>query len=545
MWNPGAVSGCTVPPAASASTRAPTLAALVFVYGMLAHVALCATSEPPTACFQRASVGPVNLETLFDEEGETRWATEHWKLYNCSQSACNQNRPDSVCDILRSLGTDKQSGGAFGYGVQREGSSLQQYKQFRSAPPAECRLLTTQRGIRIMSFAFSRLSVTQDAVSFFIQETFKECSPEQVNSACTANRRKPSALLGGSSFEIKLQGPTLVMCQVADLFNSTYLATCILPPLLQVRTYRWKLSVTLMYVGFSAFYNPTGISIDNKFLVNIPFHQPITSCTIQTTAPELRLNRAQQNCTRSELTTTTGHWYLEQKLNSTSLRWQFSSGCVLLSLPALKRTLKDCIATYPGGVHIYGASHTRYLFDAMYDILGGNLSDMVKKHSDMSYSNVSFHGSNFASQMNSALSKVRQAGSISIVQSGSWDLWGLGIDAFISTMTGVLRQLKLLGSNNSDIIWLQTPPLASQFGHQGLSRNNFLIEAAHAWLLPQLRDLGIAVVPYYEIALPRQTESACGLHYMCTEKNGNKLRLVQSEVGDTVLQTILHALCAR
>jgi hypothetical protein len=232
-------------------------------------------------------------------------------------------------------------------------------------------------------------------------------------------------------------------------------------------------------------------------------------------------------------------------LNKTSLRWQFSSGCDLVLLPALKTTLKDCIASYPGGVHIYGASHARYLFDTMYDVLGGNLSDMLQKHSDLSYSNVSYQGLRLASQLKSTLSKVRQAGSVSIVQSGSWDLWGLGIDTFVSSMSDVLSQLKLLGSNNSDIIWLQTPPLASQFGHQGLSRNNFLIEAAHAWLLPKLRHLGITVVPYYEIALPRQTESACGLHYMCTEKKGNKLWLVQNEVGDTVFQTILHALCVR
>jgi hypothetical protein len=111
-------------------------------------------------------------------------------------------------------------------------------------------------------------------------------------------------------------------------------------------------------------------------------------------------------------------------------------------------------------------------------------------------------------------------------------------------MMNVVARLKSLPpSERATIIWMQTPPMGFQFGHQGLARNNFVIDAVHSWLLPQLRQLGVTIIPYFEIAWPRQTETACNIHYMCAKKGANNsVRMLASPVGDMVLRVILHTL---
>ena len=456
---------------------------------LLLLAALAVTSCTPDCEMMRGSwsTGPLQLSIQFLEYP----AEEKWALLSCSSLSCE----DASCTTAAA-----------------PGAALDQYHHFRRMQKEVCHATTKFAPSVSATYVFEKLKVQAGSLSFEIVE----------------NLSGAYGSAGGSSFDIRLSGPAILVCATLDLYTGRYSVECRAPALTQPELL-WNLTVVIDYVKYGALYNPVATVADGTFLVSVPFATSLLACslTMLSSTPAIQADRL---CTRADISHSSGYWIGDH--------WRFS-GCSLKVYA--KAELEQCIPRF-ASVQLIGASHVRFLHDRFVDLLGGDLSGLEVKHHDAVFNKtgyrVGFQWISFASDMRDALPRDPPAG-VFILQSGRWDVWKRGADVFMNAMVGVLERIAEWG-NATTVIWLQIPPVGLQFDNQGFAKNNVQIAAIHEWLMPRLHSAGAHTIPYFDMTLPRRTEYACPLHYMCTDHNHSILR---RPAGDAVFQVILNSLC--
>ena len=287
------------------------------------------------------------------------------------------------------------------------------------------------------------------------------------------------AHLGGSNFyaqTVSADG-AVSTCQVADLFNGTYVISC-------VNAGDGVLHLMLSHVAYGAFVPLSG------GLILQDMRLPLLACKYAVRAPDALATLSNRTCSRNELADEFGGSWKDFKYVPTS-------GCAVKDVD-----LATCLKVLPKLVMI-GSSHMRFMYDALIQKLGYFRAGLDVKHSDDAVENVEYrskhylvHGPEFPTVgivdalRNLTLTLPRKA--VLLLQFGSWDLHGNGLSATLDyAMIDVMPLLEqLITQLGTVVIFLPPPSYYLQTGTWAGMRNNHAYAALANPFRRELERLG-------------------------------------------------------
>ena len=233
--------------------------------------------------------------------------------------------------------------------------------------------------------------------------------------------------------------------------------------------------------------------------------------------------------------------------------------------------------------YILGASHSRYNYDAVLELLfGAQVLPPDRKHDLSDYANWHFRGSllaaNFESDVRGVCTELQRQGqrkATLIFQFGAWDLLystlrrlinkPRHLNGLINTLQGVVNGSFPCGIDH--IVWLTAVPYPNCYHDDGQcswlrsARTNPAIAALNQALFAALPSLltnasfvSFTVVDAFQILLPRlalndQVEILCSNHMLCRieigPKDRKRLELAHTPGGEAVLEAVLETLYHR
>ena len=335
---------------------------------------------------------------------------------------------------------------------------------------------------------------------------------------------------GGSSlFSIADSGSNSTFCDVADRGHGAYSVICPPSPWDGLTT----ISIQLEHPHYAMFASPLRL-----IFPRLPVNAEVLRCSLR--APPLHPPlRIRPPCTAHLLSGDRGRWIAD--------KWS----------PTQCELVTDFSSCQGGEVLMLGASHMRYLFDAVAHTQGMRPElPADRKHGDATIGDFTFKDANVAERVLTALSwnATPSPASILAVQTGSHDLNLWPLARFMRRLDMMAAALQEQDRFRSVIVF-SSPPVPSSFsptlddrergyrftGH-GVSRNNAALLASAEHLEAMLRADGkrIVFIPFFHIAYPRHQRTACDIHYLCRDRAGE---LVRSPAGEAMLSVFMNAWC--
>jgi hypothetical protein len=328
----------------------------------------------------------------------------------------------------------------------------------------------------------------------------------------------------------------------ADHVTGFYTITCDI----SLITTDFRVDIWLEYLNHGAFVTPVRSPDGRRVVARLPLDSLIYSRKL------VRVNgndaarpaRSDEICTAKKLHLDKGYWVSDSAAGG----WEWSpSKCKLQSHKESMACFQRQVDTR--GVVLMGASHMRYMFDAVVaEVRNATLlTGQAKKHGDMNAQGLEYKSVKLVREMARLLPSGNDT-RIYVVQVGSHDLNNGTLDDF---KDGLDRFAEHLTATTSTVIVMGTPPIPSHFDalhddgywpnktftNYGVSRNNFAVQASNEHFFPQLTRT--TIIPLYDIALPQYQHTACDIHYICRPSRSTFI----SPVGWASIHALFNAVC--
>ena len=345
--------------------------------------------------------------------------------------------------------------------------------------------------------------------------------------------------LGGASFRVELheyvnKDVHLRLCHVTDLFNGNYTVCCTPDGL------NYTVSVFVMFTNFNAYSDAVS---DNPLLKliwekNSVFNRNKTS---------ISLKKKYRYCEKPIKISSNGHWMFREG----EWIWTTDSGCILRLLNEAQ--ISKCLSNL-NTLTFAGSSHMRCNYDFTASFLPASSKPkgpIKKKHGSMHQLNVFYEKTlylhdipGFVKNMTRILRKNGPVSSKDIVtyQTGAHDIAFRrnSSNVFFKEVPDAIDFLKKVVKNplfkKARKIFFTTMPFP-QTAPKLSKRNNFILAALGASLVPNMRQLGFEIFDNYNVIVPRNEDSYNLAHFV------GRGRYAVSVPGKNMLHLFLTHIC--
>ena len=374
-------------------------------------------------------------------------------------------------------------------------------------------------------------------------------------------RWKEQNTRGGTTFKIIMRGEhARNACGYRDFFNGTYLACCLLREnfntidiyVMNVNFLSYQLYYSMHHLidTFTVESNRPCVATNGE--IHSPegfkmFHEAIMRKHSEKDDIDDRI--IEEQCTNDD-----GYWLKYVGRQS----WRYVKNGQYTPHLSTKDVDKCFKEKFSDSVIFVGDSHMRTAFlYVLHDIrrfrdLGEmsneNKEDFVMRAANQTYIRSTYEDT-LKERLHSILTNVTERpndfpeNTLLVLNSGCWDLAFDSAVDYILEFNGVLELIdELQYTGRFTIVWVEIPPWPHVLEHHfGRHLNSYIIGAVNAWVVDQLRYMGIYTVPMwqYTLAFEDAWTSICTVHYLCPvdvlESAGDQ--------GKEVVQDILRYAC--
>ena len=367
---------------------------------------------------------------------------------------------------------------------------------------------------------------------------------------------------GGATLKIIMRGiHARNACGYRDFFNGTYLACCILREnvntvdiyVMNVNFLAYQLYYSMNHLisSFSVECNRPSIATNGEIHnpdVFQKFHDDIMSMQGKKEEDDEERQIVEQ-CSNDD-----GYWQMYIGRQS----WRYVREGQYTTHLTTKDVNKCFHEKFSDNVLFVGDSHMRtaYLYvlheirryREVGDLYNDNTEDFVMRAENQTYIRSTYEDT-LKDRLQTILLNVTDhpedfpENTLLVLNSGCWDL---AFDSAVDYILGFQDIIELIDelqyTGRFTIVWLEIPPWPHTLEHHfGRHLNSYIIGAINAWVVDQLRYIGIYTVSMwqYTLAFEDAWTEICTVHYLCPvdvmESAGDQ--------GKEVVQDILRYAC--